>query len=316
MTKTNTIHFGIQRKIVANMTTESWQTIPHVSYMYEPDVTGLIEEYKKMNLGRRPDEKVSLNTLTMKIITEGLKAAPIMNSHIKFDSRLVRGRIDSFKEINISMPMILPNGEMMTVNLRDFHNKSLNEMDAYIADVKRKAENTNLEQAMFEVSLNDTLTKLKKGKALRALYRFIGSKTGKHKVKTLSGSKKKEYYAINENDRLTKADLEQGTVTISNIGSLYKNQKGSAALLEVIPPQVCAFAVGAIQERPLVITDDKGNKTIEARKVLPLCIAFDHRAMDFGECVPFIKALDEIFENPATIHKWNEKTKTSPFVVA
>lgn len=29
MKKTNTIHFGIQRKIVSNMTTESWETIPH-----------------------------------------------------------------------------------------------------------------------------------------------------------------------------------------------------------------------------------------------------------------------------------------------
>ena len=35
----NTEIFGIQRKIVANMTTESWETIPHVSYLYEPDVT-------------------------------------------------------------------------------------------------------------------------------------------------------------------------------------------------------------------------------------------------------------------------------------
>ena len=31
--------FGIQRKIVANMTSESWKTIPHVCYTYEPDVT-------------------------------------------------------------------------------------------------------------------------------------------------------------------------------------------------------------------------------------------------------------------------------------
>ena len=30
-----TEHFGIQRKIVANMTTESWQNIPHVTYTYE-----------------------------------------------------------------------------------------------------------------------------------------------------------------------------------------------------------------------------------------------------------------------------------------
>ena len=42
----NVTHFGIQRKIVANMTSESWETIPHVTYMYEPDVTDFMREYK------------------------------------------------------------------------------------------------------------------------------------------------------------------------------------------------------------------------------------------------------------------------------
>ena len=34
-----TTHFDIQRKIVANMTTESWQHIPPSAINYEPDVT-------------------------------------------------------------------------------------------------------------------------------------------------------------------------------------------------------------------------------------------------------------------------------------
>lgn len=79
MKKTNTIHFGIQRKIVSNMTTESWETIPHVTYMYEPDVTKLCTSIKKLNLDRNRDSKITLNTVIMKIITEGLKAAPVMN---------------------------------------------------------------------------------------------------------------------------------------------------------------------------------------------------------------------------------------------
>ena len=35
--------FDIQRKIVANMTSESWEQIPHVSYLYEADVTDSIK---------------------------------------------------------------------------------------------------------------------------------------------------------------------------------------------------------------------------------------------------------------------------------
>lgn len=314
MKKTNTIHFGIQRKIVSNMTTESWETIPHVTYMYEPDVTKLMHEYKKLNLDRNRDSKITLNTVIMKIITEGLKAAPVMNSHIEFNRKLVRGRVDTFEDINISMPMILPSGEMMTVNLRGFESKNLDEMTDAVNDVARRAENTDLNEAMFDVSLDNTLTALKKGKFMQAVYRLIGSKTGKHKVKTLKGDAKKEYEAIPETERLTKRDIEQGTTTISNLGSLYREQSGAAALLEIIPPQVTAFGVGAVQDKPMVITDSFGNKSIEARNVLPICIAFDHRALDFGDIVPFLKRLDDIFENPKVIHTWKSSDKNNKVV--
>ena len=267
MKKTNTIHFGIQRKIVSNMTTESWETIPHVTYMYEPDVTKLMHEYKKLNLDRNRDSKITLNTVIMKIITEGLKVAPVMNSHIEFNRKLVRGRVDTFEDINISMPMILPSGEMMTVNLRGFESKNLDEMTDAVNDVARRAENTDLNEAMFDVSLDNTLTALKKGKFMQAVYRLIGS--------------------------------------------LYREQSGAAALLEIIPPQVTAFGVGAVQDKPMVITDSFGNKSIEARKVLPICIAFDHRALDFGDIVPFLKRLDDIFENPKVIHTWKSSEKNN-----
>ena len=59
--------------------------------MYEPDVTKLMHEYKKLNLDRNRDSKITLNTVIMKIITEGLKVAPVMNSHIEFNRKLVRG---------------------------------------------------------------------------------------------------------------------------------------------------------------------------------------------------------------------------------
>lgn len=306
MKKTSTTHFGIQRKIVANMTAESWETIPHVTYNYEPDVTEFMIEYKRLNENCAPEDKITLNTIMLKIIVEGLKADPAMNAHIEFDRKLVRGEIHTFKDINISMPMVLPNGEMMTINLHNFENKNLNQMVDYIKDVNRRVANTNLNEVMFDVSLDNTLTALKHGKIKQTLYRLIGSKTGKHKVKTLSGKAKREYEAIPEKDRLTKRDIEQGTITVSNIGSTYRQQRGETCLLEIVPPQVCAIALGAVQDKPVVIVNENGEKEIAIRQVMPLCIAFDHRALDFGEIVPFIKRLDEIFEAPEIIHTWKD----------
>ena len=177
-------------------------------------------------------------------------------------------------------------------------------MVAYIADVNRRVANTNLDEVMFDVSLDNTLTALKQGKIKQTLYRLIGSKTGKHKVKTLSGKEKSNYYKIPEKDRLTKHDIEQGTITVSNIGSVYRAQRGETCLLEIVPPQVCAIAVGAVQDKPVVVVNEAGEKEIAIRQVMPLCIAFDHRALDFGEIVPFIKRLDEIFAAPEIIHTW------------
>lgn len=314
MKKINTTHFGIQRKIVANVTSESWETIPHVTYMYEPDVTEFMKAYKKLNLNRSGADKISVNTLILKVICEGLKAAPAMNAHMHFNRKLVRGSIDTFKNIDISMPMILPNGEMMTVNLHDFEEKNLDEMTDYIQDVYRRAENTDLNEAMFEVSLDNTLTALKSGKIGQAVCRLIGSKTGKHKVNTLHGAAKKAYESIPVEDRLTKRDIEQGTVTVSNLGSVYRAGRGAAALLEIIPPQVTAFGVGAIQDKPVVVTDAFGEKHVEARQVLPICIAFDHRALDFGDIVPFLQALDSIFENPQIMYTWKGKEKNEKII--
>lgn len=299
---TNTEHFGIQRKIVANMTSESWADIPHVSYIYEADVDEFFKTYKLLNAQSK--DKVTFNTLMLKVICEGLRAAPCMNAHIRFDKRLVRGTIDTIEDINISMPMILPNGEMMTVNLRNFEDKDLYEMTAYINDVKRRAENTDLNEAMYSVSFNDTIKALKGGHILKTLCRLVGSKTGKHRVKTLSGKAKKEYESIPETERLTAYDLEQGTVTVSNIGSTYLGQHGAMSLLEIVPPQVCAFGVGAVQKKPVVVTDENGEDTVEVKRVLPVCIAFDHRALDFGDIVPFMKKLDDIFAHPEILNDW------------
>lgn len=298
-------HFGIARKIVSNMTAESWETIPHGAMIYEPDVTQFMKECKKLNEGNTDkSSKITINTVMLKVISEGLKAAPKLNAHLEFNRKLVRGCLKTYDNIDISMPMILPSGEMMTVNMHDMGSKTLTQMTAAINDTIRRAKNTDMNEVMFEVSLDNTLKNLAKGKIGQTVCRLIGSKTGKHKVKTLSGKAKKEYYAIPVTERLTKHDIEQGTTTISNLGSVYRPFKGACSLLEIIPPQVSAFAINAAQKRAIVKTDENGEDKIEVGYVMPITVAIDHKALDYGDVVPFFQKLDEIFENPQIIHSW------------
>lgn len=298
--------FGIARKIVSNMTSESWENIPHATMTYDADVTELFKECKKLNADcTDKSKKITINTVMIKILCEGLKAAPKMNTHLVFNRKLVRGTLKYFDHIDVSMPMILPSGEMMTVNMHDMGNKTLSEMTAAINDTARRAKNSNMEEVMFEVSLDNTLTGLKQGKILQTVRRLYGSKMpGKHMVKTLSGSEKKKYYSIPVSDRLTKHDIEQGTTTISNLGSIYREQKGACALLEIIPPQTTAFAVNSAQKRATVVTDENGKDSIDVRLIMPITIAIDHRALDYGDVVPFMRKLDEIFENPSVFQSW------------
>lgn len=298
-------HFGIARKIVSNMTSESWEQIPHATLTYEADVTDMFVQCKKLNEDCTDKlKKITINTVMIKIICEGLKMAPKMNTHLDFNRKLVRGCLKYYDNIDVSMPMILPTGEMMTVNMHDMGNKSLSEMTEAINDTAKRASNSDMNEVMFEVSLDNTLTGLKNGKVLQTVRRLVGSKTGKHKVKTLTGTAKKKYYSIPATERLTKHDIEQGTTTISNLGSIYREQKGCCALLEIIPPQTTAFAINAAQKRPTVVKDENGNDTIEIRTIMPITIAIDHRALDYGDVVPFMRKLDEIFADLSIIQSW------------
>lgn len=305
MAITSQEHFGIARKIVSNMTAESWETIPHGSLNYKPEVTEFIKECKKLNEGvTDKSKKITINTVMLKVISEGLKAAPKMNAHLEFNRRLVRGCLKTYDNIDISMPIILPSGEMMTVNMHDMGNKTLTEMTEAINDTLRRAKNTDMNEVMFEVSLDNTLQGLAHGKIVQTLNRLIGSKTGKHKVKTLSGKAKKEYYSIPATERLTKHDIEQGTTTISNLGSVYRPLRGESTLLEIIPPQVSAFAINATQKMPVVVTNENGEDEIKVGLVMPITIVIDHKALDYGDMVPFLQKLDEIFANPSIIQSW------------
>lgn len=198
------------------------------------------------------------------------------------------------------MPMILKTGEMMTINMHNMHNKTMTQMRDAIADSARRANNSDMNEVMFEVSLDNTLQGLKQGKILQTVNRLIGSKTGKHKVKTLTGKAKKEYYSIPKTDRLTKHDIEQGTITVSNLGSVCRDWNGICTLLEIIPPQICAIAIGSTQLVPIAEKDG----TIRTGYRLPFTIAFDHRALDMGDVTPFINKLNEIFANPEMIKEW------------
>jgi pyruvate dehydrogenase E2 component (dihydrolipoamide acetyltransferase) len=192
---------------------------------------------------------------------------------------------------------------MITPTLQHAEKMSLMELTAAVSNISRRIGNTNINEMLYQAAFRDTVNELKKFNPV-ILSRILTSKFSRFGVKDLAGEEKKAYYKIPEDERLTEKDLLAGTVTVSNIGSLYQEQRGFFGLLEIIPPQVFAIGLGAVQEKPGVYVSPNGNKEIGIRKILPLCLVFDHRAVDFSAIVPFLKRVDQIFAQPDCIHAW------------
>ncbi|MCD7774540.1 MAG: 2-oxo acid dehydrogenase subunit E2 [Clostridiales bacterium] len=298
--------FGIQRKIVANMTSESWRSIPHVSYVFEPDMTDFIVKYREFDSNLKKEGKhVTLNTVILKAIAEALKKAPQLNAHFHFEPKLVRGKVTTYDQIDISMPWILPDEKMMTITMKDIGNRSLGNITEYMAKTAKKIEKTDVNEAMYQVSMHDTFDKLSKGKFLQVGQRLFGSFTNKnHRVHHLTGDAKKAYDAIPDDDKITYEDLQQGTITVSNIGASTRGHDGTLAMLMIIPPQVCAIGICSLTKKPIVVTNEKGEDEIKIRTTIPLDICFDHRVLDFGEVKPFMDALQDIFNHPESFLKY------------
>jgi len=92
-----------------------------------------------------------------------------------------------------------------------------------------------------------------------------------------------ELYAVTEKTRQRRISIEElqgGTFTISNQGSI----GGSHFTPIIYAPQVAILGVGQGQAKPLAI-DGK----IAIRTILPVCLAYDHRALDGADAVRFLK---------------------------
>ena len=72
------------------------------------------------------------------------------------------------------------------------------------------------------------------------------------------------------------------SITLSNFGMI----AGRYATPVVVPPCVAIVGAGRVDARPIVVDD-----RIEAHRILPLSLTFDHRAVTGGEAARFLQAM-------------------------
>ena len=279
-----TKYFDISRKIIANMTYAGWRSIPHVCIVYDANVGLLKDALQRHNSSCAAEEKITFNTAMLRLVVEGLKACPKMNGHARYHPWLVSGKVTYKDHIDISMPIQYGDGKMITVTLPQMENRSMREMQNMITELRAGIELTEMDRVLYQTGLLDTFTELRRGNVLTAAGRLIGAKLGRGRVRI--PPRKEEHHEAS----LTPKDIQQGSITVSNMGSLYRNWHGNCTILEIIPPQLCALAIGAIQKRAVVDEADE----IHAAQIVPITIAFDHRVLDCADIVPFMQQLDSL----------------------
>ena len=118
-------------------------------------------------------------------------------------------------------------------------------------------------------------------------------------VPVIKGSNQKSIYEISElRQKLTKKanagellseDINQGTASISNLGST-----GIDSFTPILnPPQICILGIGAISKQVQVINDD-----FSIHQIARLCLTFDHRAVDGFPAANFLISIKEKLEVP------------------
>lgn len=287
-------YFDISRKIVANMTLQSWRTIPHVSVLLEANVGALLALLREYN--DTHNTAISLNSAILKVIAEGLCINSKLNGRIRYNPWLVSGKITPSEHVNVSMPIHYDDGKMITITLPQLETLSMFEIQETVSCMRGRIEHTDMPKILYKTGLQDTFEGLRDGKLLTAAGRLIGAKFGKGRVRVHPAGKE-----IHQ-DSLQTSDIRQGSITVSNMGSLYRNWKGHVIMLEIVPPQVCAIGIGALQKAPVFGEDHQ----VRISDILPITICFDHRALDFSDVAPFMEFLTDSLLDCEKIKTWIE----------
>jgi pyruvate dehydrogenase E2 component (dihydrolipoamide acetyltransferase) len=89
-------------------------------------------------------------------------------------------------------------------------------------------------------------------------------------------------------------ELQGGTFTITNAGAL-----GGHHFTAIINyPEVAILGLGQGRMQPVVVTDDGGRQEIVPRLIMPIVLCFDHRVVDGGDAIRFLRLVIDALEDP------------------
>ncbi len=89
-------------------------------------------------------------------------------------------------------------------------------------------------------------------------------------------------------------EMQGGTFTITNAGALGGNHFSAI----INHPEVAILGLGQGRMQPAVITDERGRHEITPRLIMPIVLCFDHRVVDGGDAIRFLRLVIYALEDP------------------
>lgn len=228
------------RAAVAKNTTASIFTAPHVTTMWDVEMSGVLA-HRKAHRGEFAKAGVNLTVTAylVEAIVAGLKAVPAANASWTDEGVIIK------RNYNIGMAVALPADEYG--------------MGGLIVPVIKNVQDLNLQGIARAVN---------------------------------------DYAEKARNNELRSDDLQGGTFTLSNYGT-----SGSRFQTPVIvQPQVGILGVGAIEKRPIVVSNGHPLEanTGDHMAFLPMTtlgFSYDHRVLDGATADAFCAAVKEALES-------------------
>lgn len=298
-------YLSIRDRLTSNVLVNSQRNIPGTACSREADVTKLWEAFQ--NLKKECDYPLTFNSLMIKVLVEGLKAAPRLNAHFEYNHRATSGRLIIKKHIDVAMAVCLDSGETFQIKLHHLEDKSLREIALQSEDVKLRIGETRLKSVMFNVARQRMMGLAAKGQLISTFSQFRSAYFGKAKIAKFSNLFKKKSYKNSGNktrNGLKVDDFTEGTVCYTNWGTLYDKLDVDITYIPPLYPQVFLFGTGRVHDKCCVFEEADGNFRMGKKKVLPMAMIFDHKIGGAADLMPFIKKVDEILENPEVIFEW------------
>jgi len=92
----------------------------------------------------------------------------------------------------------------------------------------------------------------------------------------------------------TREEMQGGTFTITNAGAL----GGSTFSAIINHPEVAILGLGQGRMQATVVTDDQERQSIVPRLIMPIVLCFDHRVVDGGDAIRFLRTIIDSLEDP------------------